>query len=309
MKRNYFEYLRRDQLPTVWCPGCGNGIVAKALAEAFGSLGLDKNEIVLVGGIGCSGRTSFLMDVNTIHAIHGRVLAFAAGIKMVRPELTVLAVMGDGDSAAIGGNHLIHAARRNVDLTAIVFNNGIYGQTGGQIAPTTPRSKRGSTAPGGNIEPAFDLVQLLRGAGAGFIARSSSFDYDLMVAHFRHAIQHPGFSFVDVLTMCPTYFGRLNELSEPYDVLQYIRNTTAPEEADARRQNEHPSAHLPLGIFHDEARPTYGELYAQRCEELRQEASIRTDMVPHPRGNGTPHLDINGIAPPAHRTFTRIPPA
>jgi 2-oxoglutarate/2-oxoacid ferredoxin oxidoreductase subunit beta len=261
-------YLRLKQLPTVWCPGCGNGVIVKALVEAIDSLRLSRDEVVVIGGIGCSGRTPFLLDFNTMHTMHGRALAFAAGMKLSRPELTVLVVMGDGDSSAIGGNHLIHACRRNIDLTALVFNNGIYGQTGGQVAPTTPMGKRSSTSAAGSIEPPFNLVDLVTGAGAGFVARTSSFDYARMVEYFIAAISHRGFSFVDVMTACPTYFGRMNDMREPFGVLEYVRDTTVPSD-DVLAQIEEEAGRLPMGIFKDEVRPTYDELYAQRCRTAK----------------------------------------
>jgi 2-oxoglutarate/2-oxoacid ferredoxin oxidoreductase subunit beta len=272
MTRAQSEYMRLAQFPTVWCPGCGNGVIVKALVEAIGSLGLENDKVAIIGGIGCSGRTPFILDFNTMHTTHGRALAFATGLKLSRPDLTVLVVMGDGDASAIGGNHLIHAARRNADLTALVFNNGTYGQTGGQGAPTTPAGKRSSTAAAGSIEPPFDLVALVSAAGAPFVARTSSFDYIRMVKYFTQAIEHPGFSFVDVMTACPTYFGRMNELREPYDVLEYIRDNTVPA-ADVQSQIEEEIGRLPMGIFRDAGRPTYGELYAQRCKQAQQTGS------------------------------------
>jgi 2-oxoglutarate/2-oxoacid ferredoxin oxidoreductase subunit beta len=285
-------YMRLNQIPTVWCPGCGNGVIVKALVEAIESLDLDRDKVALIGGIGCSGRTAFLMDFNTMHATHGRALAFAAGVKLARPDMTVLVIMGDGDASAIGGNHLIHACRRNIDLTALVFNNGIYGQTGGQVAPTTPSGKRGSTAMDGSIEPPFDLVDLVSGAGSGFVARTSSFDYRCMVNYFRRALEHPGFSFVDVLTACPTYFGRMNELREPYDMLEYIRDNSVPAE-DVLAQIEEELGRLPTGIFRDQARPTYHDLYRRRCEELRTSAAARARAA-KPGGAGSTRA--NGIS-------------
>lgn len=303
MNNGQSDYLRLKQLPTVWCPGCGNGVIVKALIDAIREIGLSKDEVVLVGGIGCSGRTPFLMDFNTMHTMHGRALAFAAGIKVVRPELTVLVVMGDGDASAIGGNHLIHACRRNVDLTALVFNNGIYGQTGGQVGPTTPTGKRSSTSVGGSIEPPFDLVDLVRGAGAGFVARASSFDYARMVEYLRRAIEHPGFSFVDVMTACPTYFGRMNDLREPYDMLEYIRDNTVPSE-DVMAQIEEEAGRLPMGIFCDLPRPTYGQLYAQRCQRAMAVAApdaARPAIVEGAHPNGRKQSKNGGAnAPPAH---------
>lgn len=216
---------------------------------------------MVVGGIGCSGRTPFILDFNTMHTLHGRALAFATGIKMAKPRMKVIVVMGDGDASAIGGNHFIHACRRNIDVHAIVFNNGIYGQTGGQVAPTTPVGKRSTTTLMGSIEPNFDLAELAIGAGAGFVARSTSYDFHDLKGILKKSLQHKGFSLVEVMTACPTYFGRLNDLREPYDMLMYLRDTTEPiaSEVDDAIRSTH--ALLPTGIFRQELRDEYTELY------------------------------------------------
>jgi 2-oxoglutarate/2-oxoacid ferredoxin oxidoreductase subunit beta len=158
-----YEYLRPSKkFPNVWCSGCGIGIVMGSLIRAIDKLGLDKNEVALVSGIGCTGRMPVYMDFNTMHTTHGRALAFATGLKLARPELNVIVVMGDGDALAIGGNHFIHAARRNIDLTALVVNNSIYGMTGGQYSPTTPMDSFATTAPYGNIEQPLPICELAR---------------------------------------------------------------------------------------------------------------------------------------------------
>ncbi len=269
MSEYYREYLRAEELPSVWCPGCGNGVIVKALVDAVAALGWEKDEVVVVGGIGCSGRTPFLLDYNTLHATHGRALAFATGIKLTRPDLRVIVAMGDGDAAAIGGNHFIHACRRNIDLTAIVFNNAIYGQTGGQLAPTTPQGKRSTTSLLGSIEPAFDLCQLALGAGAGFVARTTVFDFQELRALLKRALAHKGFSVVEVLTSCPTYFGRLNDLREPYEMLHYLKETTIPLEEAAVLDEAKSMGRLPTGVFKDEQRIEYTELYRQLCQMAR----------------------------------------
>lgn len=265
MSEGYRKYLRVSQLPHVWCPGCGNGMIVKSLLEAVGELRLDQNKVVVVSGIGCSGRTPFVLDFNTMHTTHGRALAFATGIKLANPELHVIVVMGDGDASAIGGNHFIHACRRNLNLTALVFNNGIYGLTGGQQAPTTPIGKRSTTSEAGSIEPAFDLVRLALGAGAGFVARTTSFDHKQMTAYIKKAIQYPGFSILDVMTTCPTYFGRMNDIAEPYDMLEYLRDTTSPM-YDCTCEPEEPVRPdvLPTGVFREEERADYASLYSQK---------------------------------------------
>ncbi|CAG0961378.1 2-oxoglutarate/2-oxoacid ferredoxin oxidoreductase subunit beta [Phycisphaerales bacterium] len=266
MSDQHRRFLRLRQLPHVWCPGCGNGSIVKALLTAIGDLGLDQDRVAVISGIGCAGRAPFILDFNTMHTTHGRALAFATGMKLVNPDLKVIVIMGDGDASAIGGNHFIHSCRRNLDLTALVFNNGIYGLTGGQLAPTTPAGKRSTTSMSGNIEHAFDLVRLALGAGAGFVARTTSYDNKQMVTFFKRAISHKGFAFVDVMTACPTYFGRMNDLGEPYELLHYLRDTTSPSEDIAREHDESPPADLmPTGIFRDEERRDYGTLYSQRA--------------------------------------------
>lgn len=270
----YKSYLRETRLPSIWCPGCGNGIIVKALLQAIATLGFKNDEVVVVGGIGCSGRTPFLLDFNTMHTTHGRALAFATGIKLMHPEWHVITIMGDGDAAAIGGNHFIHACRRNIDITAIIFNNAIYGQTGGQLAPTTPQGKRSSTSLEGNIEPPFDIVQLALGAGASFVARTTVFDFQELVHLLQKALLHKGFAVVEVFTTCPTYFGRLNDLREPYESLHYLREITMPlDELEQDKMEAELLTQLPTGIFREELRSEYTALYRQLCERLQEKAS------------------------------------
>lgn len=268
MSEDYRRFLRTRQLPHVWCPGCGNGTILKALLEAADELGLRQDDVAAISGIGCAGRSTTVLDFNTMHTTHGRALAFAAGMKLANPRLHVIVIMGDGDASAIGGNHLIHACRRNLDLTAIIFNNGIYGLTGGQQAPTTPTGKRSTTSALGSIEQPFDLVKLCLGAGAGFVARTTSFDHGHMASVIRRAVAYPGFSVVDVITACPTYFGRMNGINEPYDMVRYLRDTTVPLEECDGDGNHDPEAHgpppMPIGVFRDEVRPEYGALYQSK---------------------------------------------
>lgn len=267
MSQDYRRFLRMNQLPHVWCPGCGDGMIIKALLEAIGELGLDQDRVVVVSGIGCAGRAPFILDFNTMHTTHGRALAFSGGIKLANPDLHVITIMGDGDASAIGGNHFIHACRRNLDITALVFNNGIYGLTGGQLAPTTPMGKRSTTSLAGSIEPPFDIVRLALGAGAAFVARTTSFDHKQLTSLIKKAICHPGFSVVDILTSCPTYFGRMNEVYEPYDMLHYLRDTSAPLQdctCGESDQQKDTAERLPTGIFRDEPRDDYMSLYRQK---------------------------------------------
>jgi 2-oxoglutarate ferredoxin oxidoreductase subunit beta len=222
------DYLRERFFPHLWCPGCGHGTVLNGLLGAVEKLGMSKNEIVMVSGIGCSSRITGYVDFHTLHTIHGRALAFATGVKMARPELNLIVPMGDGDALAIGGNHFIHAARRNIDITAIVMNNRIYGMTGGQYSPLSGENIRATTAPYLTIDPGFDVVELAKGAGATFVARTTTYHIQQMTDIIRQAILHEGFSVVEILSQCPTYFGRKNKAGDAVDMIQdFKKNTTS----------------------------------------------------------------------------------
>lgn len=227
-KVNVRQYLRNDRMPHIWCPGCGHGIVMSALIRAIHTVGLDKDKTVIVSGIGCSSRASGYMDFDTIHTTHGRALAFATGIKMARPELNVVVLTGDGDAAAIGGNHLIHAARRNIGLTCICMNNNIYGMTSGQFSPTTPACALATTAPYGNVDPSFDLCKLVQAAGASYVARGTAMQARMLEKYMVNALRNDGFSFVEAIDQCPTYFGRKNKLGDAYAMMKRMQETTVP---------------------------------------------------------------------------------
>ena len=265
-------YLRQERMPDMWCPGCGHGNTMTALTTAFDRLQTDLDQLVMVGGIGCASRMPFYLDTNAMHTTHGRALAFATGIKLSRPELTVLAVMGDGDALAIGGNHLIHACRRNIDLTALVLNNQIYGMTGGQGAPTTPVGFRTTTSSNGSIEPAFDTVELALAAGASFVARTTTFDFDEVPQLIEAALRHRGFALVEILSQCPTYFGRLNRLGNGRALLDYEKDLTTPAEHVTRDELV---SNLPTGIFRDEDRAEYTRRYAQLCARTADDGHAR----------------------------------
>jgi 2-oxoglutarate ferredoxin oxidoreductase subunit beta len=231
------NYLRERFFPHMWCPGCGHGIVLNALLRAIEKLGLDKNDIVMVSGIGCSSRISGYVDFHTLHTIHGRALAFATGVKISRPELNLIVPMGDGDALSIGGNHFIHAARRNIDITAIVMNNRIYGMTGGQYSPLSGYGTGATTAPYSNIDPAFDVVKLAENAGATFVARTTVYHVQQLADIIRQAIEHKGFSVVEALTQCPTYFGRKNRLGSAADMMRHFKDNTTPIGSKAKLEN------------------------------------------------------------------------
>ncbi|HSW64314.1 MAG TPA: 2-oxoacid:ferredoxin oxidoreductase subunit beta [Dissulfurispiraceae bacterium] len=252
------DFIRQRFFPHLWCAGCGHGTIMASLVQAIEELNLPKNNVVLVSGIGCSSRLPGYLDFHTLHTLHGRALAFTAGIKLGRPELTVIVLMGDGDASAIGGNHLIHAARRNIDMTAIVLNNSIYGMTGGQNSPTTPLDALSATTPRGNIDPAFDLVELAKGAGASFVARSTAYHFAELKQMLVRAISHRGFSFVEAMSGCPTYYGRRNKLGSGVDLMRMFRDRTVPMGSD--KKNDDPSL-IERGIFVEKTRPSYTDQY------------------------------------------------
>jgi 2-oxoglutarate ferredoxin oxidoreductase subunit beta len=236
------------------------------MIRAIERLRLKKDEIVVVSGIGCSSRMPGYLDFHTLHTLHGRALAFATGVKMGRPGLSVIVPMGDGDALAIGGNHLIHAARRNIDLTAIIMNNSIYGMTGGQYSPMTPLGNRATTAPSGTIEHPFDLVQLARGAGASFVARTTTYHVKEMIKIIARAIKHKGFAVVEVMSQCPTYYGRKNKLGSAVDMMRHFKEGTAP--IGSKKKAEHPDL-IERGIFVEEVLPEYSTSYLELIERYR----------------------------------------
>ena len=218
------KYFRPGRLPHIWCPGCGNGIITGAIVKAIDKQGLAKDDVAVISGIGCSSRASGYLDFNTANTLHGRALPIATGVKMGNPNLNVIVCSGDGDCTAIGGNHLIHAARRNIDLTLVVYNNSIYGMTGGQYSPMTPIGSKATTAPYNTIEPSFNLLALAQAAGATFVARGTTFHVPQLVDAIAKGIAHKGFSIIEVVSACPISFGRQNKMGGPADMMAWQRD-------------------------------------------------------------------------------------
>jgi 2-oxoglutarate ferredoxin oxidoreductase subunit beta len=250
--RIHERYLRHTKkFPNVWCAGCGIGIVLGAIIRAVDSLGLDKNDIAMVSGIGCTGRMPVYVDFNTLHTTHGRALAFATGLKLVRPEMRVIVVMGDGDALAIGGNHFIHAARRNIGLTAIVVNNATYGMTGGQYSPTTPLGALSTTAPYGHIEPPFQIAELAQCAGAAFVARSTVYHVDELQEYIARALQKEGFSLVEAISYCHTTIGRLNRWGTAPEMMRRLKDDSITLKQAERMSPEERVGKIIRGILAD----------------------------------------------------------
>lgn len=254
------SYLREKTLPTLWCPGCGIGQVLSAIIRAVIKLSIKRDDIAFITGIGCTGRMSGYVDFNTIHTTHGRALAFAAGLKMVRPDLTVIVVMGDGDALSIGGNHFIHACRRNLDINAIIVNNSIYGMTGGQVSPLMPQGEKAVTAPYGSLEPAFSVTRLAEAAGASFVARSTT--YHLIEAErlIMKGIQKKGFSVVELISQCPVYYGKLTGKGGPASMLLGYRESAKNKGVTEKDR----------GVLVDRELPEYGQSYRDMVKSLEE---------------------------------------
>jgi len=265
------SYLRHTKkFPNVWCSGCGIGIVMGALIRAIDRIGIDKNEVALVSGIGCTGRMPVYLDFNTLHTTHGRALAFATGLKIARPKMKIIVIMGDGDALAIGGNHFIHTARRNIDMTAIVVNNSIYGMTGGQYSPTTPLDARATTAPYGSIEYPMPMCELAIAAGATFVARSTVYHAIELDKYIEQAIRKKGFSLVEAVSYCPTTYGRLNKLGTPVDMMRRLKENSLSKTQAEKMSPDEQEGKIVRGILQDIEKPEYTELYERLITRLRQ---------------------------------------
>jgi 2-oxoglutarate ferredoxin oxidoreductase subunit beta len=263
------KYLRHDKkFPHVWCPGCGIGIMLGALIRAIDRIGFEKDEVVLVSGIGCSGRLPVYVDFNTLHTTHGRALTFATGVKLAKPSLKVIAIMGDGDAVAIGGNHFIHAARRNIDVTSIILNNSIYGMTGGQSSPTTPYGMRSSTTVYSNIEQSFKISELAVTAGAVFVGRGTVYHARLLDSLIEKAILKPGFSVVEVIAHCHTQYGRQNRLGTAVEMMEWQRDHAVTVEKAVTMRPEELQDKIVIGMLVDKRLPVYQDEY----ERIREKA-------------------------------------
>lgn len=226
MSKSIFDYINEPSLPSSWCQGCGNGIMLRSLAEAMLELNLDPRKVVIVTGIGCWGKADIYMKTNALHVTHGRALAAATGVKAANPELTVIALMGDGDSVTIGGNHFIHAARRNMDITAIISNNFNYGMTGGQYSGTTPESSTTTTSRYGSIEEPFDICKLAKAAGATYVARASVYHTNHLDKYIKTALSKKSFSVVDVINICPTHYGSNNKMKSGVEMMKWVKDSS-----------------------------------------------------------------------------------
>ena len=254
--------LRTERIPHIWCPGCGIGTVFSAVMASIQKTGWDYDRIAMVSGIGCTGRMAGYIKLDSFHTTHGRALPFATGLKLAKPDTKILVVSGDGDLFAIGGNHFIHAARRNMDLTVICVNNLNYGMTGGQQAPSTPLGAKTTTSMDGSPEEPFNFCALASACGAIYVARWTALHVRLLTNAITEAMQKRGFSFVEVLTPCPSSFGRRNRLGSALDTMKFyhdrsvIRNGIDPRDAPLNLEQE-----IVVGRFVDITRPLFVDNY------------------------------------------------
>jgi 2-oxoglutarate ferredoxin oxidoreductase subunit beta len=253
MSEKLYKYLRTEVFPTPFCSGCGHGILMGALLRAIDELQLDFRKMVFVSGIGCGAWIpSPHFKADTLHTLHGRAIAYATGVKKVNPNLKVVVISGDGDLAAIGGNHLIHAARRNIPLTVICANNNIYGMTGGQVSPTTPKNAKTMTTIWGNPEEAFDLCHVVKSCGAKYVARYTVFHTKPLIKAIKTALNTEGLAFIDVISPCPTQFGRRNQLPTLYEMFSEIKSRVVHYKSAGEHRKEELTNKIVIGEYTDE---------------------------------------------------------
>ncbi|OHB76115.1 MAG: 2-oxoacid:ferredoxin oxidoreductase subunit beta [Planctomycetes bacterium RBG_16_59_8] len=261
------SHLREDRLPHIWCPGCGIGTTVNTFSRALEDAGYNEKNICIVSGIGCTGRTAGYVNFDSFHTTHGRPIPFATGLKLANPDMKVVVYSGDGDLFAIGGNHFIHAARRNMDMTVICINNFIYAMTSGQAGPTTPLTATATTAPYGCYEPSFNLPYLADSCGAVYVARWTAYHVSQLVKSMGEALKKKGFSFIEILSPCPTYYERRNKLGEALDRMSFYRkNSVIRNGADTRETDIEYQKPIVLGKFVDREKPSYIEMMHQQMQ-------------------------------------------
>lgn len=261
-------YLRMDRMPSIWCPGCGIGTGVNCFARALTQAKVNLQKTAVVSGIGCTGRVSGYLAVDSFHTTHGRAIAFATGLKLGNPDLNVIVYSGEGDLIAIGGNHFIHAARRNLDVLCICVNNFTYGMTGGQVSPTSPGTARFTTAPYGQAEEPFNLPYLADSCGAVYVARWTSFHVRELTKSMRDAMKKKGFRFIEVISPCPTLYQRRNRLGDGLDAMKYYKEKSVKKNgADTRDLRIDFQSEITVGTFVDRDRPTLLEAMNARYKE------------------------------------------
>lgn len=268
----FAKYLRAAMMPHIWCSGCGNGIILNAFVHALDELQIDLNKLVVVSGIGCIGRAAGYINVDSFHTTHGRPIAFATGVKLAKPELEVVVISGDGDLFAIGGNHFIHAARRNIGIKVICANNFNYGMTGGQVGPTTPLEALTTTTPYGNIEHPFNLAHLAAASGATYVARWTTLHVRMLAISIKKMLQREGFSFIEVISPCPEIFGRRNKMRTGLEMMEWFRKASVIEKLSDPAKAEITPEKIVVGEFVDVEKPTYERLLHSKMAQILKES-------------------------------------
>lgn len=264
------DFLRKSRMPHIWCPGCGNGIILHSFLQAVADLEMDLDKTVVVSGIGCMGRAAGYVNMDSFHTTHGRAIAFATGVKLAKPELTVVVLSGDGDLFAIGGNHFIHAARRNIDIKVICANNFNYGMTGGQQGPTTPLEAYTTTSPYGNIEHPFNLVHLAAASGATYVARWTALHVRRLTASIKKMLQKKGFGFVEVISPCPEIFGRRNKMRTGLEMMEWFKKVSVIENFSDPAKAEVSRDRIVVGEFVDTEKPTFEEILYETIKKVQE---------------------------------------
>jgi 2-oxoglutarate/2-oxoacid ferredoxin oxidoreductase subunit beta len=266
-QNRFMKYLRTDRLPNIFCAGCGNGIIMNTFFNGMEMAEIDFDNLALVSGIGCSSRVPGYIKCDSLHTTHGRPIAFATGLKLANPELDVVVFTGDGDAAAIGGNHLIHGSRRNIDITVICINNSIYGMTGGQISPTSPTGSYGSTAPYGAVEKPFNLSELTTAAGATYVSRWTTAHPVQLSNAIKKGLQNKGFSFIEAVSQCPTYFGRKNKMKTAVEMMQWMKDQSVLKRKADTLEEAELEGKLIIGEFQNKTEAEFTEKICQLLEE------------------------------------------
>lgn len=263
------KYLREAMMPHIWCSGCGNGIILNCFVQAVDELKIDLKKLVVVSGIGCIGRAAGYVNTNSFHTTHGRPIAFATGVKLANPDLEVVVISGDGDLFAIGGNHFIHAARRNIGIKVICANNFNYGMTGGQQGPTTLLEAFTTTTPYGNIEHPFNLVHLAAASGATYVARWTTLHVRRLTQSIKKILQKEGFSFIEVISPCPEIFGRRNKMRTGLQMMEWFKKASIVEHFSEPAKAEITPERMVVGEFVDTEKPCYEKLLYEKMAQIQ----------------------------------------
>ncbi len=266
----FAKYLRAEMMPHIWCSGCGNGIVLNCFVHALDELQTDLDNLVIVSGIGCIGRTAGYTYADSFHTTHGRALAFATGVKLANPELEVVVISGDGDLFAIGGNHFIHAARRNIGVKVLCVNNLNYGMTGGQSGPTTPLDAITPTSPYGNVEHPFNLVHLAAASGATYVARWTTLHVRRLTLSIEKLLQKKGFCFIEVLSPCPEIFGRYNKMRSGLEMMRWFKRASVVEKFSDPAKAEISADRIVVGEFVDIEKLSYERLLHEKISKINE---------------------------------------